>query len=188
MKYYKCHKSAIRKTRLLFQECNLTDDAIMEITASLLQLKDFYLEELDISSNMISDFGCKHIAALLLNTKLKRINLSNNIMIDKDGLKELCKAMRKNNHIELMNLSNCGIDLEGPTGWQGILDDISQNCSLHTMNLDGNIINEIFNTTVKAELEQNKHIHSIIIPSIKENQGKKAKKNAERIKRNSMKG
>ena len=47
--------------------------------------EDFTLEELDLSNNMISDFGCKHIAAILMKTKLKKVNLSGNIMIDKDG-------------------------------------------------------------------------------------------------------
>lgn len=61
----------------------------MEIAASLLQIEDFTLEELDLSSNMISDFGCKHISAILMKTKIKKLNLSDNIMIDKDGLKEI---------------------------------------------------------------------------------------------------
>lgn len=125
MKYYKCHVAHIKKTRLVFQDCNIADDCVMEIAASLLQIENFTLEELDLSNNMISDFGCKHIAAILMKTKLKKVNLSGNIMIDKDGLKEITSSIRKNAHIEQIDLKNCGIDLEGATCWQEIMEDIS---------------------------------------------------------------
>jgi len=61
----------------------------MEITAVLLSIPDLVLEELDLSDNLVTDFGCKHIAAILINTKIKRINLANNIMLDHEGLKEI---------------------------------------------------------------------------------------------------
>jgi len=60
-----------------------------------------------------------------------------------------------NTSIEELNLTSCGIDLEGPTGWQDILADISKNCSLRVLKLDGNIINSTFLETLALELERN---------------------------------
>ena len=96
MKYFKCAADA---TRLLFSDCHLDDDALMEITASLLQAKELKLEELDLSDNLIQDVGCKHVAAILMSTKIKRLNLSKNPMIDSEGFKEICKAIHSNRHI-----------------------------------------------------------------------------------------
>ena len=53
----------------------------------------------------------------MISTKIKRLNLSKNIMIDNEGFREICKSIRKNNYIEAIDLRECGISLEGPTGW-----------------------------------------------------------------------
>jgi Leucine-rich repeat (LRR) protein len=50
MKYFKCTADA---TKLLLSDCHLDDDALMEITSCLLQIKELRLEELDLSDNLI---------------------------------------------------------------------------------------------------------------------------------------
>ena len=82
MKYFKCTAGA---TKLLLSDCQLDDDALMEITACLLSKQDLKLEDLDLSDNLIQDVGCKHVALILSSTKIKRINLSKNPMIDAEG-------------------------------------------------------------------------------------------------------
>jgi Ran GTPase-activating protein (RanGAP) involved in mRNA processing and transport len=115
MKYFKCTADA---TKLILADCQLDDDALMEITSCLLQIRELKLEELDLSDNLIQDVGCKHMAAILMSTKIKRINLSKNPMIDDEGFKEICKAIHSNRHIQSIDLHDCGIDLSGATGWQ----------------------------------------------------------------------
>jgi len=50
MKYFKCTANA---TKLFLSDCHLDDDALMEITSCLLQVKELKLEELDLSDNLI---------------------------------------------------------------------------------------------------------------------------------------
>lgn len=121
MKYFKCTAEA---TKLIMSDCHLDDDALMEITSCLLQMKGLKLEELDLSDNLIQDVGCKHMAAILMSTKIKHIKLGKNPMIDNEGFKEICKALHTNKHIQTIDLHDCGIDLSSNTGWQQILADI----------------------------------------------------------------
>ena len=53
----------------------------------------------------------------MISTKIKRLNLSKNIMIDNEGFREICRSIRKNTCIENIDLRDCGIVLEGTTGW-----------------------------------------------------------------------
>ena len=52
------------------------------------------------------------------------ILFTRNIKNIKQTLK-LTSSIRKNAHIEQIDLKNCGIDLEGATCWQEIMEDIS---------------------------------------------------------------
>jgi Ran GTPase-activating protein (RanGAP) involved in mRNA processing and transport len=93
------------------------------------------LEELDISNNLITDTGCEHLGQLLQTDKqVKKIVMKNNKGITSAGLKLISKSIRKNTHIDYIDLSDCSIQLESK--FEVILDDISQNCSLTTVKLE----------------------------------------------------
>ena len=64
------------------------------------------------------------MAAILVSTKIKRINLSKNHMIDVEGFAEICKSIRSNKYIQSIDMHECGIDLSNATGWENILADI----------------------------------------------------------------
>jgi hypothetical protein len=78
----------------------------------------------------------------------------------------LVKSVRKNTHIQELECSVCSIDLDLVHEWGPVLDDISQNCSLTNINLEGNNINQKFLNSMEDELSQNKLINDIIKPSI----------------------
>jgi hypothetical protein len=165
---------------LILMGCNITDKAAFNLVGLLLGMENFEIDMLNLSLNHISDAGCKHLQALLLaDKKLKKLDLKQNIKIGNDGFKTMIKAVKKNTHINELDFSICSIDLAGPTGWSVILDDLSANCSLTSLNLDGNSINEKFLLLLDTELSQNKSITEIIIPSITQ----KAEQKKERAKK-----
>ena len=168
VKYFKIQpQNGVKKINLILMGCNITDEVAFTLVGLLLSMEHFEIDMLNLSLNHISDVGCKHLQAILLaDKKCKKIDLKQNIKIGTEGLKLMIKAIKKNTHINELDFSICSIDLAGSSGWSVILDDLSANCSLTSLNLEGNSVNEKFLQLLDTELQQNKSITEIIIPSI----------------------
>lgn len=92
--------------------------------------------------------------------------MRNNKGISAVGFKALTKCIKKNTHIDHIDLSDCSINLMWK--FEIILDDISQNCSLTQVVLDNQNISPEFLEKMNSELAQNKSIANIIMPTLKE--------------------
>ena len=116
-------------------------------------MDNFDIDLLDLSLNHITDAGCENMKALLLaDKKLKKLDLKHNIKIGNDGFKAIVKAIKKNTHVSELDFSICSIDLSGGHGWGVVLDDLAQNYTLTSLNLEGNQINEKFLNLLDEEL------------------------------------
>jgi Ran GTPase-activating protein (RanGAP) involved in mRNA processing and transport len=112
------------------RDCKVDDNLVLKLVEQLLALDSFEIERLDLSLNHLTDEACTHLAALLTtDKKIKELNLSENIQITNEGLKEIVKCSKQNRHLHCLQFQQCSIEL-GRTGWQGILDDVQNNCSL----------------------------------------------------------
>lgn len=180
-KYFKTNVAQQpKKTKLDLKSSNVSDASLAELVDSLLEMHEaapFFLEveELDLSYNHITDEGCKGLAQLFAaNIRIKNLNVGKNMRITIEGFKALTKSMRKNSHIASLDLSLCDIQINKREEFDPIIDDVSTNCSLAKIELHGNFIDSFrFQDLLKAELDQNKMITDIIIPSIKHKEERK---------------
>ena len=79
--------------------------------------------------------------------------MSHNADIGRDGFRQLTKSIKKNTHLQVLSLQYCSIDLQ--QRYEAILEDISMNCTLVTLNLQGNHISDKFMHILENELGQN---------------------------------
>ena len=157
------------------KDCGLTDESIEQVVKQKLEI----IEVLDLSQNKITDKGCEHLSQILLeNKQIKELNLSHNSDIGRDGFRVLTKSIKKNTHLQVLSLQHCSIDLQ--QRYESILEDITMNCTLITLNLQGNNISDKFMHILENELSQNQSIQDIILPSIKEKGLKRNKYVAEK--------
>ena len=119
------------------KNCGLTDESIEQIVTQMIEML-FTVDVLDLSHNKITDDGCKHLSKLLLeNKQIKELNVSHNADIGRDGFRQLTKSIKKNTHLQVLSLQYCSIDLQQSCRerYEAILEDISMNCTLVTLNL-----------------------------------------------------
>jgi len=64
----------------------------------------------------------------------------------------MIKALKKNTHVSELDFSICSIDLQGGHGWGVVLDDLADNYTLTSLNLEGNQISEKFMMLLDVEL------------------------------------
>ena len=139
------------------KNCGLTDESIEQIVTQMIEML-FTVDVLDLSHNKITDDGCEHLSKLLLeNKQIKELNVSHNADIGRDGFRQLTKSIKKNTHLQVLSLQYCSIDLQQSCRerYEAILEDISMNCTLVTLNLQGNHISDKFMHILENELGQN---------------------------------
>lgn len=165
--------SGVPKARLNLSDTGLHDDDLRMLVAALVRLRgrDLLIEELDVSRNVLGDLGCEALCGLITpDFKVKKINLSRNIHITNEGFNVIVGGARQNSQLSGLDFEVCGIELEGPSHEalrNLLLGHISANCALTSLELGGNHVPDSFIEAVKAQLQQNKCINEIIMPSIR---------------------
>lgn len=151
--------SKVSKVRLNLSDTGLHDEDVRMLVAALVRLRgrDLLIEELDISRNLIGDTGCEALCGLITpDFNVKKINLSRNIHISAEGFNVIVSGARKNTKLSGIDFEVCGIELESPSSEMlrtQLLDDISANCTLTSLELGGNHVPDPFIDAIKAQLQ-----------------------------------
>ena len=107
-------------------------------TVTTIMSQNFYINELDLSSNYIEDKEAERIADALKNSSLHILNLSDN-SIGNSGVIALSDALKVNSFLRDLNLSDNSI---GNSGIIALSDALKVNSSLRDLNLNGNFLIE----------------------------------------------
>jgi hypothetical protein len=109
VKYFHQSKEGnVSKDRLVLKGCNINDSLLHDLVAHLIKNSSLEISEIDLSLNQITEVGCAHLAAIFSTDKpIKAINLSRNCDIGNVGFKTLMRSLRKNTHLQMIDLSGC---------------------------------------------------------------------------------
>jgi len=128
-------------------------DVGMEALAGLLKRPSSQLSTVSLSS---SDIGPKAAAtlwaALEHNTKITKLDLTNNTKMGDDGATSMAHALQSNRCLRWLDVENCGIQAPGGIAIAGALQ---VNKGLQSLHLSDNFLTDACATRLAEALEEN---------------------------------
>ena len=134
-----------------------TQNPIMR-SVSTFVLEHYYIDELNLSSNSISDAGAVALAqALCHNSSLKLLDLSNNSISDA-GAAALAKPLYRKSPLRSLDLSNNSIS---DAGGAALAKALHRNTSLVNLNLSNNSISDTGAAALAKALHHNSALEKL---------------------------
>ena len=132
--------------------CNIINDGVISIAEAI--EGNTTLQNLDISSNNISDAGAAAISdSLKRNSSLVKINMKSN-KITGEGAKKIAEAIQINSTLQNINLSKNHISIEGLLYF---MEAVKNNYTLQVVNITHNNVTKSGFTSIKQCIENLPH-------------------------------
>ena len=123
------------------------------------------VKALDLSGTRLSAESMRTVERLFLQESLLRVLVLDENRIGTDAFIAVMHATRKSTRVHELSFVRCGITIDAnEDAAKDLLESMSQNCSIHRLALEGNVVHDAVLTDLAVELDKNQGIVEKIFP------------------------